>query len=127
MLSKSDLSKHRQHIGHLLKTIADLSFGCVRAEPLIHGTPGEVYRSCGQKNCKCALGAEHRHGPYPVIQVHRDKKQRQMSIRKDQKEIWDKAHAYQKQSAALQELKQTCAVLTDIITQILNQRVEDWP
>lgn len=127
MTSTTKLSLYRQQIHQLLDKIEKLSFKCAYIDPLIQGTPGEVFRTCGQKTCKCATDPAERHGPYLVIQIYQGKKQRQVSIRKDQKEIWQKAKNYQKQMKTLLELKKVCAELTDKVHTILMERVEKWP
>ena len=127
MKSTTKLSLNRQQLRQLLDKIEKLSFQCAYDDPLIQGTPGEVFRTCGRKNCKCAMGPEQRHGPYRVIQIYQNKKQRQVAIRKDQEEIWQRAINYQKQMKTLLELKKTCSELTDIVEKILTSRIEKWP
>ena len=86
-----------------------------------------MFRTCGQKSCKCAADPAQRHGPYLVIQVYQGKKQRQIALKQDQKEIWQKAKNYQKQIKTLSELKKTCEELADTVRKILNQRLEKFP
>ena len=86
-----------------------------------------MFRTCGRKNCKCATDTHQRHGPYPVIQIYQDKKQRQVAIRKDQKDIWQRAINYQKQMKTLLALKKTCSELTEAVEKILTSRIEKWP
>src|SRR3990167_378601 len=124
MMSSTKLSHYRHQFRKLLDQIEKLSFKCAYADPLIQGTPGEVFRTCGKKTCKCATDNSKRHGPYLVIQIYQDKKQRQVAIRKDQKEIWQKAKNYQGQINTLSELKAVCAELTDTVQKILLDRIE---
>lgn len=126
-MSTTRLSSHRHRLRQLLDKIEKLSFQCAYADPLIQGTPGEVFRTCGQKNCKCATDSAERHGPYLVVQIYQNKKQRQVALRKDQKEIWQQAKNYQKQMKALLELKKICSELTDTIREILTERIEELP
>lgn len=126
-ITTAELSKHRQHLHQLIDTINKLAYQCTYPEGLIQGTPGEVFRTCGKKNCKCASDPSERHGPYLVIQIYQDKKQRQVAIRQDQKEYWQKAKNYQKQMKTLAKLKKTCEQLTDTVRKVLNQRLEDLP
>ena|SRR5215469_11306014 len=127
MMPSKNLSQHRQHLRQLLDKIEKLSFQCAYSDPLVQGTPGEVFRTCGKKTCQCATNFAKRHGPYLVIQVYQNKKQRQIAIRKDQKEIWQQAKNYQKQMNVLLELKKVCAELTDTVDNILMERIEKWP
>jgi hypothetical protein len=127
MKSTTKLSTHRQQLHQLLDKIEKLSFQCAYTDPLIQGTPGEVFRTCGRKNCKCATDSTQKHGPYLVVQIYQNKKQRQVAIRKDQKEIWQRAKNYQKQMKTLLQLKKTCSELTDVVEKILMSRIEKWP
>jgi hypothetical protein len=126
-MSTTQLSAYRQNLRKLLEKIEGLSFQCAYTDSLIQGTPGEVFRTCGQKNCKCATDPANRHGPYLVVQFYQDKKQRQVSLKKEQKEIWQKAKNYQKQIKTLLQLKKTCTELTDLVHEILNNRLEKFP
>lgn len=127
MMTTAELSKYRQRLRQLLDTIDKLAFQCAYQDGLIQGTPGEVFRTCGRKNCKCALDPAERHGPYLVIQIYQDKKQRQVAIKQDHQEYWQKAKNYQKQMQTLAKLKEACEQLTDKVREVLNQRLEKFP
>lgn len=127
MMTTSELSKYRQRLRQLIDTIDKLTFQCAYSDPLIQGTPGEVFRTCGQKNCKCAIDLASRHGPYLVVQVYQEKKQRQIALRQAQKEIWQQAKNYQKQMKTLSLLKKTCLELTTLVHEVINQRLEEIP
>ena len=68
-----------------------------------------------------------RHGPYKVIQIYQNKKQRQVALKKEQSEIWQQAKNYQTQMKTLLELKDICLELTDTVQSIIMSRVEKWP
>jgi hypothetical protein len=127
MITTAELSKYRHRLHQLINSIDKLAYQCAYADPLIQGTPSEVFRTCGQKNCKCASDPAMRHGPYLVIQIYQDKKQRQVALRQDQKEIWQQAKNYQKQMKALSQLKKICTELTDTVREVLTQRLEKLP
>ena len=126
-MSTTELSAHRKRLRELLDHIEKLSFVCAYPDPLIQGTPGEVFRSCGRATCRCAKNPTQKHGPYLVIQVYKDKKQKQVALRKEQEELWIRAKNYQKQMHTLLELKKTCSQLTEQVQKILDQRIEDLP
>lgn len=126
-MSTTALSAHRKQLRQLLDKIEKLSFQCAYTDPLVQGTPGEVFRTCGQKTCKCNTDPAQRHGPYLVIQIYQDKKQRQVALKQEQKEIWQRAKNYQKQMKTLLELKKSCTELTDMVRDILMNRVEKFP
>lgn len=127
MINATELSQYRKKLKQLIDQINGLAFYCAYSDPLIQGTPGEVYRTCGSKKCLCASDPKQKHGPYPVIQIYQNKKQRQVSIKKEEKEIWTKAKNYQKQYNTLLKLKETSAVLADLVREILDKRIEKWP
>lgn len=127
MITTTKLSKYRHRLRQLLDEIDKLAFQCAHSDSLIKGTPGEVFRTCGQKRCQCATDPAFRHGPYLVIQVYQDKKQRQVAIRKEQKETWKKAKNYQKQMETLAQLKKSCSELADTVNEVLTQRLEEFP
>jgi hypothetical protein len=124
MMSSDQLSKYRQRLRQLIENINQLAYQCAYSDPLIQGTPGEVFRTCGKKNCKCASNPAERHGPYLVIQIYQEKKQRQVALKQEQKEKWQQAKNYQKQIKTLATLKKTCAELTDTVHEILTHRLE---
>ncbi len=127
MITSTELSKHRYRLRQLIDCIDKLAYQCVYSDSLIQGTPGEVFRTCGQKHCKCANDSAQRHGPYMVIQVYQEKKQRQIALKQEQKDIWQKAKNYQKQIKTLSELKKACEELTDAVREIIKQRLEKFP
>jgi hypothetical protein len=69
MMTTKELSKHRQRLRQLIDAIDKLAYQSTYPDPLIQGTPGEVFRTCGRKNCKCASDPANRHGPYLVIHL----------------------------------------------------------
>lgn len=127
MLKSSQLSFYRQRIHQLIKKVELLSSRCLFVDSLIHGTPAEVYRKCGRSNCKCAKNDKDRHGPYKAIQITRNGKQRQVSLRKDQTDLWEKAQHYQYQIKKLTELKKTCTELQDIVIEVIQKRIQEFP
>lgn len=127
MITSPQLSKYRQRLRKLIDSIDKMAYQSAYSDTLIQGTPNEVFRTCGQKNCKCLSDKAKRHGPYLVVQTYQDKKQRQFAVRQDQKEIWQKAKNYQKQMATLSELKKACKELTDTVHEIITQRLEKLP
>jgi hypothetical protein len=125
ILSSTELSSHRQRLRKLLDKIEKQAFCCAYSDPLIQGVAGEVFRRCGKKNCKCIHDAD-RHGPYLIIQLYENKKQRQVALKKEQKELWQQAKNYQSQINNLLELKKTYSELLDEIETILKKRLVKW-
>ena len=126
-LSTVELSKHKKCLHLLLDKIGQQAFHCAYVDPLIQGTPGEVFRTCGKKTCKCAKDPTNRHGPYLVIQCYQNKKQRQIALRQEQQNLWQQAKNYQQQIKALGLLKNSCDELIAEVEKIIQLRTEEWP
>lgn len=124
-LSTIELSKHRKHLRQLLDKIEKQVFCCTYSDPLIQGVASEVYRRCGKQNCKC-VNADDRHGPYRIIQIYENKKQRQVSLKAEQQHLWQQAKNYQTQLNNFLALKKTCSELFDEIESILQKRIVQW-
>jgi hypothetical protein len=126
-LSNLELSKHRRYLKSLLTKIEQQAFYCAYTDPLIQGTPGEVFRTCGKETCKCMKDSKNRHSPYLVIQIYQDKKQKQIALKQEQKNLWQQAKNYQKQIHILMDLKKSCTELITEVDKIIQLRTEVWP
>jgi len=127
MLTKKQLSRYRQSMRQRLKRIDWLASRCLFVDPLIHGSPAEVYRRCGRKACACTTDDNKRHGPYKVIQVVKQKHSRQICLRRDQEQLWPLAQHYQHQMQRLSELKQECQSLQDMVREVIDKRTMEFP
>lgn len=127
MITKGQLSRYRQSMSQLVKKVDRLASRCLFADPLIHGSPAEVYRRCGRKGCACSADKQKRHGPYKVIQVVRGKRSRQVCLRREQEHLWPLAQRYQYQVKRLSELKQACRELQDVVREVIDQRIMEFP
>lgn len=127
MITKEQLSRYRRSIGQLVKKVNWLASRCLFVDPLIHGSPAEVYRRYGRKGCACGTDDNKRHGPYKVIQVVRQKRSRQVCLRRDQEKLWLPAQHYQYQVKKLSELKRACQALQDIVQEVIDQRTMEFP
>lgn len=125
-IARKNLSEYRTKVSQFTRQINELACKAAHPDVLIKGTPGEVYRKCGYKNCKCAKSPDMRHGPYKVIQIYKNGKQRQISLRKDQEKIWEQAVHYQKQMQYLAKLKKVFKELTNLFEKMIEQRTEEW-
>ena len=127
MIKSNQISNYRKKINALLGSLKKISSKCLYVDPLIHGIPGEVYRTCGKKTCKCMHNKDERHGPYKVIQIPFDGKKKQVSISKSKVELWIKAQHYQYQIKKLAEFRQVSKELGDLISEVINKRIEEFP
>ena len=126
-LTAQIISRYRQLFRGLIKDIDRAASRCLFSDTLIQGSPAEVYRTCGKASCKCMKSKEDRHGPYLVIQIYRDGRQRQVAIKKEQKQLWDKAKHYQFQLECLAKLKLSCDELQKLVAEIIERRLEEFP
>ncbi len=127
MMSSTHLSQHRKKLSLLIGRINTLAHKSARADPLIKGSPVEVYRSCGKTSCACSTDATRRHGPYQVVQIYRNGKQKQVSLRKSETNLWDKVNHYQKQMKYLYELKDCLSELEVLVKKMIEARLEELP
>jgi hypothetical protein len=127
MITEKQLSRYRQSIRKLVERIDWLASRCLFKDPLIHGSPAEVYRRCGRKGCACATDDSRRHGPYKVIQVVGQNQSRQVCLRREQEHLWQLAQHYQHQVKRLTELKQACRDLQDMVREVINLRIVEFP
>jgi len=122
------LSEQRRVLRQSLKSIERLVFKSAYSDPLFRGTPGEVFRACGKKNCACATDVAKRHGPYRVIQIFRQGKQKQIALKKGDDEIWTRVQHYQQQMKYFFELKKKLNELEQSVKKLIESRIEEgWP
>ncbi len=68
-----------------------------------------------------------RHGPYKVVSVIRDGKQRPIPIGKDKVELWSLVQRYQFQVEKLSELKKRTLELSDVVWEVIEKRLQQFP
>jgi hypothetical protein len=123
-MSNAEISQHRKYLNELLKEIEKRAFSCTYSDDLIQGVASKVYRRCGKKNCKCANDSE-RHGPYFVVQLYENKKQRQIALKKEEKFLWQMVKNYQVQIDSFLELKKICSKLCNEVRIIIKKRTKN--
>jgi hypothetical protein len=126
-LTSEQISSYRQKIRKLLGELDRLASRCLFKDPLIRGTPTEVFRTCGKRNCKCMADRNSRHGPYKVISVVRKGKQRPIPLKRNEEEIWKLAVHYQHQMKQLRQAKAVCNNLANIILEVIEKRLQEFP
>lgn len=124
-ITNDEISRYRKRLRQLIDQIQKKAFHSTYPDSLIQGVASEVYRRCGKKNCRC-VNEDNRHGPYLIIQIYENKKQRQISIKKEKKHLWKFAQNYQTQLHDFLELKKMCAELIDDVDAILQKRTIQW-
>lgn len=86
-----------------------------------------MYRSCGKASCSCSSDPSKRHGPYRVVQVYRQGKQKQVSLKKNETALWDKVNYYQSQMKSFVELKDCLSELENLVNDMITSRLEEMP
>lgn len=124
-ITSEEISRYRKRLRDLMDQIQKKVFQSAYPDPLIQGVAGEVFRRCGKKNCKC-VDEDNRHGPYRIIQLYENKKQRQISLNAEKKHLWQFAQNYQTQLHNFLELKSMCAELINDVDAILQKRTIQW-
>lgn len=126
-ITNAKLSKFRQRILELNKQIQHLSSRCLFIDPLIKGTPGQLYKRCGKSSCKCNTDPDGRHGPYKNIQIRINNKQKLIPLKKDDYHLWDLAKNYQYQIKKIKELEVAQQNLKDLVKAIVDERLVEFP
>ena len=123
-MTNKKISAYRKNLRQLLDEIEQLAYKAAYADPLVRGSPGEVFRCCGKKGCRCASDLTKRHGPYRVIQIYVDGRQKQIALRKNEQAIWEQAQHYQKQMEYLVKLKDEMRQLEELVKEIIEGRIK---
>ena len=99
--SKEELSRYRQRIAQLTEKLKRTALKAGYADPLFHGVPAVIYRTCGKPTCRCMTKGE-KHGPYQAVQVWKDNRSRQITLKKDEEHYFEmaKRHQFQRQNRA---------------------------
>jgi HEPN domain-containing protein len=124
-ISNEKISRYKKILRQLIDELDKKAFKSIYPDTLFRGSPVEVYRKCGKKNCKCTKGGENRHGPYKVIQVNRDGKQRQLTIKPGQEKYFEMAKSYVWHSNNYRSIKELLNKIDKLIETIINERLEE--
>lgn len=92
-------------------------------DSLFQGTALEVYRKCGNPNCKCNKGGDNRHGPYMVIQTKINGKQKQVTLKKEEAKYFKMAQRYKWHMQNLKELRLVLKEIDSVVSQALDCRI----
>lgn len=126
-ITPAQLSAYRKQFRALIQKLDRLSSRCLFSDPLIRAKPQEVWRTCGKKTCRCTKGGDNRHGPYKVLSVTRDGKQRQVPLSQQKQDLWELAVRYQFQIDKLSELKEVCRQIETLVERIIGKRLKEFP
>ena len=126
-LNRLQISRYRKEIGGRVRKLEYLSSRCLFPDPLIKGNPQKVFRTCGKQTCRCMKNPKNRHGPYKVIAVVKEGKQRQIPLRKEEGNLWDLTDRYQYQMKQLYEFQKIVSEIRKLILEVLEKRLMKFP
>lgn len=122
-VNKEYLSRYRQEVHRKGEELKRLCLIAADESALLAGTPVETYKTCGKPHCKCAQGGDQRHGPYMAVQIRRDGKQRNLTLKKSESEFLEMAREYQHQMRTRLELVALQSELLELVDQMIEARV----
>ena len=108
----------RELINLLEKKVSKAFF----SDSIFQGTPIEVFRKCGNPNCKCNQGGDQRHGPYKVIQTKIDGKQKQVSLKESEGKYFEMAKFYKWQMDNHRDVQEILKQIDEIMLEALALR-----
>ena len=119
-LPNERISKYRQEIARHTMELKNLCMKVAHSDLLFGGTPVEVFRTCGKKTCHCFQ--DKKHGPYKAIQIRRDGKQRQITLRKEETFYYEMAQHYQYQIENRKRIEGLQEKILALIDEIIEAR-----
>jgi hypothetical protein len=123
ILNKDFLSKFKQDIHKKSEELKRRCFAAADEESLLAGTPVQTYKTCGKLNCKCSQGGDQRHGPYLAVQIRRDGKQRNLTLKKSESYFFEMAREYQRQMKNRDEIILLQKKLLEKVDHMIEARV----
>lgn len=121
-ISKQIISNYRKKLRLLIIQLEQKAFRSIYPNLLFQGSPTEIFRTCGNKKCKCAKGGTNRHGPYKVIQVQSKGKQKQLVLRKGREGYYEMAKLYVWNIKNLQEVRNIFYEVDILLKEVINLR-----
>lgn len=123
-VTKEHISRFKQDIHHTTEKLKKLCLAAADdGEPLLAGTPVPTYKTCGKPNCKCQQGGENRHGPYLAVQIRKDGKQRNLTLKTSESHFFEMAREYQRQVGNRESIRVLSQELLEKVDRILEARM----
>jgi hypothetical protein len=121
-VSKECLSRFRQDVQRTSEKLKDACLAFAGESPLLAGTPVRTYKTCGKPNCKCQEGGDSRHGPYLAVQIRREGKQRNLTLKKSEVEFFEMAQEYQRRMQDRETVKELERELLEKVDKMIETR-----
>lgn len=123
---KKRLSRLRAEAFRLLRECETLLKDLARPGPMMAGSFYEMYKQCGRPDCRCTRGDLH--GPYPVLSIARDGRRSTRSVPRDRAaEVRRRAEAYRAFQRRRRRLQGAMRRIAEIVTEIREAHLEDFP
>jgi len=92
---------------------------------MIRGSLYEIYRKCGNPNCKCAKGEKH--GPSKYLSIREKGKTRLIYVRRrDEKWVTKEANNYRKYQKSMAEIRKINEKIFEILKRIRDSRIKEY-
>jgi hypothetical protein len=121
-LNKEYLSRFRQEVQRTAEKLKEACLAAAGESPLLAGTPVRTYKTCGKPNCKCQQGGDSRHGPYLAVQIRREGKQRNLTLRQSEGHFFEMAQEYQRQAQNRESIKELGRELLEKVDKMIEAR-----
>ena len=125
-LTSTQISAYRKKLREMMKKLDWLANRCLFKDIIIKGKPFEVYRKCGKLGCKCAKDPRQRHGPYHVVTVVENGRQKQYSLRKNEEALWQQVVHYQYQLGKLKKFTEQAEEIASLIEEVIQKRTKEF-
>lgn len=121
-VKKDRVSQYRQRVSHKTDELKRLCMKAGHEDMLLGGTPVRTYKTCGKATCRCAKGGKSRHGPYLAVQIRRDGRQRNLTLKQDEAHYFRMAQCYRSQMENRRRITQLQAELLEEVDRMLLER-----
>lgn len=120
------MSQLRSEAFALLRECKTLLTKLAHPAPMVAGSFYQMYKQCGRAGCRCTRGELH--GPFPVIAIARGGQRSTRSVPRDRAaELRRRAGAYRAFQQRRRRLQSAMRRLLDIVTEIREASLEDFP
>jgi len=119
-----DISKLRQRVYRLDQRRRKLQGYLLKPRKMIRGSLYEIYRKCGNPNCKCARGEKHQ-GKY--LSVKKKGKTKMTYVRRgDEKWVTTQANNYRRYQKWMADVRKINKEIFEILKKIRDSKVRDY-
>ena len=119
-------SQLRREVFALLRECKTLLMKLAHPPAMVAGSFYEMHKKCGRPGCRCTRGELH--GPFPVIAIARGGRRSTRSVPRDRvAEVRRRVEAYRAFQQRRRRLRSAMRRIMEIVTQIREAHMEDFP